>query len=51
MNIILADNKQHLGSLAAEAGPGAIREALAARGEANIIVASSGASQFDTWPL
>lgn len=47
MNIILADNKQHLGSLAAEAGAKAIREALAARGEANIIVAT-GASQFDT---
>lgn len=47
MKIIIADNKQHLGALAAEEGAQAIRAALASRGAANIIVAT-GASQFDT---
>ncbi len=47
MKIIVADNKQHLGALAAEEGAQAIQAALKSRGEANIIVAT-GASQFDT---
>lgn len=46
MEIIISDTKQELGLKAAQAGAGRIREAIKARGEANIIVAT-GASQFE----
>ncbi len=46
MEIIISDTKQELGLKAAQAGALLIREAIKARGEANIIVAT-GASQFE----
>lgn len=46
MEIIISDTKQELGLKAAQAGAARIREAIVARGEANIIVAT-GASQFE----
>ncbi len=46
MEIIISDTKQELGFKAAQAGAARIREAIVARGEANIIVAT-GASQFE----
>ncbi len=46
MEIIVESNKQQLGVRAAERGAGLIRDAIAARGQANIIVAT-GASQFE----
>lgn len=46
MQIDIADSKQELGLRAATAGAKLIREALAARGAANVIVAT-GASQFE----
>jgi glucosamine-6-phosphate deaminase len=46
MEIIISDTKQELGFKAAQAGALLIREAIKARGEANIIVAT-GASQFE----
>jgi glucosamine-6-phosphate deaminase len=46
MEIIISDTKQELGLKAAQAGAARIREAIKARGEANIIVAT-GASQFE----
>ncbi len=47
MHIDISPNKQELGRRAALAGAAEIRAALAARGSANVIVAT-GASQFDT---
>lgn len=47
MHIDISPNKQELGRRAATAGAAEIRAALAARGSANVIVAT-GASQFDT---
>lgn len=46
MNIEIISDKKQMGKAAAAAGAKLIREALAARGEANIIVAT-GASQFE----
>ncbi|MBM6592501.1 glucosamine-6-phosphate deaminase [Microvirga pudoricolor] len=46
MDIRLFDDKQSLGAAAAAQGAAAIRNAIAERGEANIIVAT-GASQFE----
>lgn len=46
MKTSIADSKQQMGSSAAEHGAGVIRDAIAARGSANIIVAT-GASQFE----
>src|SRR5687767_8964735 len=46
MQIDIADDKQELGRRAATAGAQLIREAIAARGKANVIVAT-GASQFE----
>ncbi len=46
MQIDIADDKQELGRRAASAGAMLIRAALAARGQANVIVAT-GASQFE----
>ena len=46
MQIIVSETKQELGKKAAQHGARLIREAIAARGEANIIVAT-GASQFE----
>jgi glucosamine-6-phosphate deaminase len=46
MNIQIMPDKQQMGKSAATAGAKLIREALAQRGEANIIVAT-GASQFE----
>lgn len=46
MEINVSENKEQLGRAAAEHGARLIREALEARGEANIIVAT-GASQFE----
>ena len=46
MQINIFDSKQEMGKEAAETGAGKIREAIAQRGSANIIVAT-GASQFE----
>ncbi|HEY0075053.1 MAG TPA: glucosamine-6-phosphate deaminase [Abditibacteriaceae bacterium] len=46
MNIIISDNKIESGARAAADGAALIREAIASKGEANIIVAT-GASQFE----
>ncbi len=46
MNIQIMPDKQQMGKAAADAGAKVIREALAERGDANIIVAT-GASQFE----
>ena len=46
MQIIISDSKVELGRRAAEQGANALRQALAARGEVNLIVAT-GASQFE----
>jgi len=46
MNVHIHDNKEALGSAAAEAAATAIQNAIAEKGEANIIVAT-GASQFE----
>lgn len=46
MNINISPTRQELGRRAAEHGSQLIREAIEARGHANIIVAT-GASQFD----
>ena len=46
MNIDISPSKQELGHRAATAGAAAIRAAIAARGTANVIVAT-GASQFE----
>ncbi len=45
MNICIYENSDLMGACAAESGARAIRDAIAARGEANIILAT-GASQF-----
>ncbi len=47
MEVIICETKQELGQKAAAIGAEAIRRALAARGEASIILAT-GASQFET---
>ncbi len=47
MDVVIARDKADLGIQAAERGAAAIRDAIAARGSANIIVAT-GASQFET---
>ena len=46
MRVIVAENKQSLGALAAKSGAESIRNAVRQRGRANIIVAT-GASQFE----
>ena len=46
MQVIVADNKQSLGHQAARAGALLIRQAIAQRGRANIVLAT-GSSQFD----
>lgn len=46
MEIIISQTKQELGKQAAQKGAEFIRNAIAERGEANIIVAT-GASQFE----
>ncbi len=46
MNIIISASKQELGQRAASLGANLVREAIAEKGEANIIVAT-GASQFE----
>lgn len=46
MNTVISNDKTEMGALAAASGAAAIRKALAAHGEANIIVAT-GASQFE----
>lgn len=46
MEIVISENKQILGKIAAERGAELIRQAITARGVANIIVAT-GASQFE----
>ena len=46
MEIIISENKQILGKVAAEKGAGLIRKAISDNGKANIIVAT-GASQFE----
>src|SRR6266513_1428784 len=46
MKILISDNKVHNGQRAAHDGAELIRRAIAARGEANIILAT-GASQFE----
>ena len=46
MDVIISDSKKELGQKAAAQGAELIREAIAIRGEANIVVAT-GASQFE----
>lgn len=46
MRVIICDSKEACGQKAAEQGVGLIREAIEARGEANIIL-STGTSQFE----
>ena len=46
MNIIVSETKKELGQKAAAQGAELIRQAIAAQGNANIIVAT-GASQFE----
>jgi len=46
MNIVMTENAAAMGQKAAEVGAEAIRQAIAERGQANIIVAT-GASQFE----
>lgn len=50
MQIVIAESAEDLGQKAASLGAGLIRDAIAARGAANVIVAT-GASQFATLAL